>query len=60
MGEYGVGVEKSVKTYKAAGMTKVSSTMYPGKRHEILNEDNRLDVMNDVYAWINKEFLVRS
>ena len=60
VGEYGVGVEKSVKTYKAAGMTKVSSTMYPGKRHEILNEDNRLDVMNDVYAWINKEFLVRS
>lgn len=52
VGEYGASVEKSYKTYTSVGMTNVSNRVYPGKRHEILMEDNRLDVMNDVYTWI--------
>ena len=38
--------------YVDAGMKKVSKILYPGKRHELLNEDNKLDVMQDVYTWI--------
>ena len=54
VGDYGAGVEKAYKTYTSVGMTNVSNRVYPGKRHEILMEDNRLDVMNDVYTWIVK------
>lgn len=28
--------------------------MYPGDRHEILNEDNRENVYNDVLSWLSK------
>ena len=28
--------------------------MYPGFRHEILNEDNREAVYEDVYSWTNE------
>lgn len=57
VGDYGAGVEKAYNTYMDAGMTNVSNRVYPGKRHEILNEDNKSEVMNDVYAWINRNIL---
>lgn len=57
VGDYGVGVEKAIQTYKAAGIKRVSKNVYNGKRHELLNEDNKAEVMNDVYVWINKEVL---
>ena len=57
VGDYGVGVEKTIQVYKDAQMTRVSKNVYKGKRHELLNEDNKLEVMNDVYAWINNEIL---
>ena len=57
VGDYGEGVLKAYRTYVDAGMTAVSKTVYPGKRHELLNEDNKLEVMSDVYEWVNKEIL---
>lgn len=57
VGDYGIGVEKAYQTYADAGMKKVSKFKYQGKRHELLNEDNKFDVMNDVYEWVNKEVL---
>jgi len=57
VGDYGEGVIKAFQTYKDAGMQNVSMTKYAGKRHELLNEDNKLEVMNDVYAWVDKEVL---
>lgn len=57
VGEYGAAVEKSYQIYVDAGMKKVSKILYPGKRHELLNEDNRADVMRDVYEWIEKMVL---
>ncbi len=57
VGDYGAGVEKSYKTYTGVGMTNVSNRVYPGKRHEILMEDNRWEVMNDVYTWVAKNVL---
>lgn len=52
VGNYGAAVEKSYKMYVNAGMNRVSKILYPGKRHELLNEDNREEIMQDIYAWI--------
>lgn len=54
VGEYGAAVERSYQMYQANGMTKVSHILYPGSRHELLGEDNRFEVMQDVYEWIQK------
>ena len=59
VGAYGEGVERSCQMYVDAGMEKVSKILYPGKRHELLNEDNRADVMQDVYNWITGKVLDR-
>ena len=57
VGEYGKAVEKSCQMYVDAGMNRVSKILYPGKRHELLNEDNRFEVMQDIYEWIQKMIL---
>lgn len=57
VGNYGTGVEKSYQMYVDAGMYLVSKILYPGKRHELLNEDNKMDVMQDIYGWIQKLIL---
>lgn len=57
VGNYGAGVEKSYRMYVDAGMYLVSKILYPGKRHELLNEDNKMDVMQDIYGWIQKLIL---
>lgn len=36
------------------GITDVTVMLYEGKRHEILQEDNRLDVFNFIKEWITR------
>ncbi len=57
VGDYGVSAYKSCRMYTDAGMTRISNKAYPGKRHELLHEDIRKEVMQDVLVWINKEIL---
>lgn len=52
VGEAGKGVEAAVKLYKSAGVKEVDCILYPGMRHEILNEPAHLTVYQDVYAWL--------
>jgi alpha-beta hydrolase superfamily lysophospholipase len=40
--------------YAAAGLTDVTVRIYPGARHEILNETNRDDVIGEVIDWIDR------
>ena len=42
------------KRYKAIGLTDVTVKIYQGMRHEILNEDNRQEVYNDILEFFNK------
>jgi alpha-beta hydrolase superfamily lysophospholipase len=37
---------------KAAGLQEVDTRLYPGARHEILNETNRDEVQKDVKEWL--------
>lgn len=45
--------EQAMKRMEQVGYKMVSGNMYPGKRHEILNEDNRQVVYHDVLEWLN-------
>jgi alpha-beta hydrolase superfamily lysophospholipase len=38
--------------YKAAGLQDIETRLYPGARHEILNETNRDEVMGDIKLWL--------
>ena len=53
VGDYGKGVEKAYKAFCDAGLRDVMIRLYPGGRHEMLNEINREDVMKDILTWLN-------
>jgi alpha-beta hydrolase superfamily lysophospholipase len=40
--------------FQAAGLTNVTLKVYPGGRHEMLNETNRQAVVEDLQAWLEK------
>lgn len=52
VGDMGKGVLQSVDAFKKAGMQEVYVTLYSG-RHEMLNEQNKEQVYDDVLDWIN-------
>jgi alpha-beta hydrolase superfamily lysophospholipase len=56
-GEDALGSERSVaslaRRYLAKGYSDVKLIVYKGARHEVYNETNRDEVMNDLLAWIN-------
>jgi len=54
VGEMGAGVKRVYQDYKKAGMKNLTLKLYPGGRHEMLNEINRKEVIKDMIKWINK------
>jgi alpha-beta hydrolase superfamily lysophospholipase len=42
-----------VDAYRAAGL-EVTLKVYPGGRHEMLNETNRAEVVRDLQAWLDR------
>ncbi len=40
--------------YRKAGVKNVSVKLYPGARHEIINEINKEEVMKDMLDWLNQ------
>ncbi|MDD3191630.1 MAG: lysophospholipase, partial [Bacilli bacterium] len=46
--------KKLYDVYKEAGMMDVEFKLYPGGRHEMLNEINKEDVYQDILKWLNK------
>ena len=55
VGDYGAGVEKAYKSFCNAGLTDVMIRLYPGGRHEMLNEINRDTVKQDILNWLNEK-----
>lgn len=47
---YGKGVVQLYTIYNDLGIKKVTYKLYKGKRHEILNEENKDEVINDILA----------
>ena len=56
----GEGVTRLVETYRAAGLTNVEIRLYPGGRHETLNETNRDEVIADLLRWVEASFSARA
>ncbi len=54
VGNYGCGVENVFKKYKDGGYQDVEMKLYEGDRHEILNEDDKKEVFEDIFAWLEK------
>ena len=55
VGGSGAGVRKAVEMFIRSGMKCVSVKLYPGCRHEILNELNKDEVYADVAAWLSSK-----
>lgn len=53
VGRNGDGVADLHRRYRAEGLA-VSCMLYPGARHELVNETNRVEIVDDVRGWIEK------
>ena len=53
VGDYGAGVEKAYQAFCRAGLHDVTIRLYPGGRHEMLNEENREAVKQDILQWLD-------
>ncbi len=53
VGGYGKEVSALVSLYKKLGFTNTALTLYPECRHELLNELNRAEIMQDILTWLD-------
>ena len=55
VGGEGKGVSKVAQLFRRAGCRDVTLKLYPGGRHEMLNETNRQQVMEDLLTWLEEK-----
>lgn len=53
VGDMGKGVKRAYQSFCKAGVRNISLKLYPGLRHEILNEYCGAAVAEDLYQWLN-------
>ena len=49
----GANIQGLIGDLKAAGFTRLTTRIYPGARHEMLNEVNRDEATRDLIAWLD-------
>jgi alpha-beta hydrolase superfamily lysophospholipase len=49
-------VSQLANKYKAGGIQDVETRLYPGARHEVLNDTNRDEVLGDIKGWLESRF----
>lgn len=54
VGTYGKTINNLYEIYKKNGIKDLEIKSYEGDRHEILNEDDKETVENDIISWLNK------
>jgi alpha-beta hydrolase superfamily lysophospholipase len=47
-------VHPLVERYRAAGLTDVTLRVWPNARHEVFNESNRAEVVEDLLGWLDR------
>lgn len=55
VGEFGTGVRKVCELYRKSGHEKLELKLYPGARHEVLNEVGRQTYWQDILTWCKKQ-----
>ena len=53
VGLFGKGIINMYDKLKKYGIKDIEYKLYKDKRHEILNEDNKAEVMDDVLSWVS-------
>ncbi len=56
VGNFTKGVTRLLERYRRAGLSDVSHRFYEGARHEVFNETNRDEVLDDLVAWLGGAF----
>lgn len=51
---FGKGIEKLARIYKNAGIDNVTVQLYKDARHEVLNEVNQRQVLENIGKWLNR------
>ncbi|WP_353951982.1 alpha/beta hydrolase [Knoellia sp. S7-12] len=59
VGDNGKGPREVADKYRTAGVTDVTTTLYPDGRHELLNDTIRDEVTTDVLAWLDERLPTR-
>ncbi len=54
VGSMGEGVKKVYGYFQKRGTRDLTMKLYPGGRHEMFNEINRQEVLDDLLAWLEK------
>ena len=57
VGGYGKGVRSAYDSLKKAGVENITLKLFEGGRHELLNETNREEIMQYLWAWIEEKIL---
>ncbi|MDO6805080.1 alpha/beta hydrolase, partial [Wenyingzhuangia sp. 1_MG-2023] len=52
VGQYGRGIRALDHALHRSGHDQISTLLYPGGRHEMLNETNAGQVQSDLLAWL--------
>lgn len=55
VGQMGEGVKKTADSFRRAGVRSATVRLYPGGRHEMLNETNREEVISDLLSWLQDQ-----
>ncbi|MDR3284247.1 MAG: lysophospholipase [Treponema sp.] len=55
VGAFGKGVRETCQGLQDAGITDVTLKLYPGLRHEILNEPDKAQVYKDLLVWCDSK-----
>ena len=58
VGKFGKGIIRLYESYKGLGITDLKYKLYKNGRHEMLNEKNKDEVIEDLLEWINDEIKV--
>lgn len=51
---FGKGIEKLARLYNKAGIENVTVQLYENARHEVLNEMNQRQVLDNIGKWLNR------
>ena len=54
VGDMGKGVIAACNSFRNAGVTDLTLQLYPGMRHEILNETGKEEVYDFIHQWLEK------
>jgi alpha-beta hydrolase superfamily lysophospholipase len=54
VGETGASPTALINAYHSLNMKDLEFVLYPGARHETLNDTNRDEVMDNLLSWVNR------